>query len=98
MGLYLPFPEGAVSEIINISLTQIYTDKCLALRPAQTVLCLPLQISTSYRATILQLSLSGGRQTADHATDSPASNPTEGPAYPSSLQVQILDYEGDIGT
>lgn len=47
---------------------------------------------------ILHLGLSGGcRQTADPATDSPASNPTTGPAYPSNFKVQILDYEGDIG-
>lgn len=39
----------------------------------------------------------GGRQTTDHGTDSPVSNPTEGSSKPSPLEGQILDYEGDIG-
>lgn len=43
------------------------------------------------------IGLSGGcRQTTDHATDSPVSNPTEGHTHPSPLKVQIMDYEGDL--
>lgn len=49
----------------------------------QTTLYLALQISNKLMEP--HALSSDFRQTADHAADSPASNPTEGPIYPSPL-------------